>query len=139
MAEIDAVDPAEVEQLVHDDPDPDAWVRALAVDSARPDPAKKEATWTAIVEDHTVPMGSLAHIGRAFWRRSQGEILAPYADRYLRGPADLAPGGMIPALGLSSALYPRAGVGAAFAEKAVAAAQGRGGQPGRRQDGHRVD
>jgi aminopeptidase N len=128
LAEIDSVDPAEVERLVHDDPDPDAWVRALAVDSARPDPEKKQATWKAIVEDHTVPMGSLAQIGRAFWRRSQGEILAPYADRYLQALPSFV--GMIPALGLSNALYPKAGVGAAFAEKAVAAAKAEGVSPG---------
>ena len=122
LAEIDSVDPAEVEQLVHEDPDPDSWVRALAVDSARPDPEMKAATWKAIVEDHTVPMGSLGHVRRAFWRRSQGEILAPYADRYLEILPTLHLGGMIPALSVSSALYPRSGVGAAFARKAVAAA-----------------
>ena len=124
LAEIDSVDPAEVDQLVRDDPDPDAWLRALAVDSARPDPAKKEATWKAMVEDHKVPRGALANIGRAFWRRSQGEILAPYADRYLEALPTLHLGGMISALGLSNALYPKAGVGTAFAERAVAAAKG---------------
>ena len=129
LAEIDVVDPAEVDQLVHDDPDPDSWVRALAVDSARPDPAKKEATWKAIVEDHRVPRGALANIGRAFWRRSHAEILAPYADRYLQALPTLHLGGMIPALGLSSSLYPKAGVGAAFAEKATAAAKSEGISP----------
>jgi aminopeptidase N len=124
LAEIDGVDPAEVDQLVRDDPDPDAWLRALAVDSARPDPAKKETTWKAMVEDHKVPRGALANIGRAFWRRSQGEILAPYADRYLEALPTLHLGGMISALGLSNALYPKAGVGAEFAERAVAAAKG---------------
>ena len=129
LAEIDSVDPAEVEQLVHKDPDPDSWVRALAVDSARPDPEKKEATWKAIVEDHKVPMGSLGHIRRAFWRRSQGEILTPYADRYLESLPTLHLAGMIPALSVSSALYPRAGVGTAFAAKAVAAAGAEGVSP----------
>jgi aminopeptidase N len=129
LAELDAVEPAEVDQLVHDDPDPDSWVRALAVDSARPDPARKDATWKAIAEGHKVPRGSLANIGRAFWRRSQAEILAPYADRYLQALPTLHLGGMIPALGLSNVLYPKAGVGAAFAEKAVAAAKGEGVSP----------
>jgi aminopeptidase N len=129
LAEVDSVDPAEVDQLVHDDPDPDSWVRALAVDSARPDPAKKEATWKAITEDHKVPRGALGNIGRAFWRRSQGEILAPYADRCLQALPTLHLGGMISVLGLSSALYPKAGVGAAFAEKAVAAAKADGVSP----------
>jgi aminopeptidase N len=129
LAEIDVVDAAEVDQLGHDDPDPDSWVRAMAVDSARPDPAKKEATWTAIVENHRVPRGSLATIGRAFWRRSQTGILAPYADRYLQALPTLHIHGLIPALGLSSSLYPKAGVGAAFAEQAVAAATSEGISP----------
>jgi aminopeptidase N len=101
----------------------------LAVDSSRPDPAKKDATWTAIVEDRRVPRGALATIGRAFWRRSHAEILAPYADRYLRALPTLHLGGMISALGLSSSLYPKAGVGAAFAEQAVAAARAEGISP----------
>jgi aminopeptidase N len=130
LAEIDVVDPAEVEQLVRDDPDPDAWVRALVVDSARPDPAMKEVTWTAIVDEHRVPMGSLREIRRAFWRRSQGDILAPYADRYLEVLPTLHHRGMIPALGVSSALYPRAGVDAAFAVRAVDAAGADGVSPG---------
>jgi aminopeptidase N len=129
LAEIDVVDPAEVGQLGHDDPDPDSWVRALAVDSARPDPATKEATWTAIVEEHRVPRGALATIGRAFWRRSHAEILAPYADRYLQVLPTLHLRGMIAALGLSSSLYPKAGVGAAFAEQAIAAATSEGISP----------
>jgi aminopeptidase N len=123
LAEVDSVDRAEIDQLVHDDPDPDSWVRAMAVDSARPDPAKKEATWKAIVEEHRVPRGALADVGRAFWRRSQAEILAPYSDRYLKVLPTLHLGGLIPALGLSSSLYPRAGVGADFAERAIEAAK----------------
>jgi aminopeptidase N len=129
LAEVRSVDPAEVDQLVRDDPDPDSWVRALTVDSARPDPAKKDATWTAIVDERRVPRGTLATIGRAFWRRSQAAILAPYADRYLRALPTLHLGGMISALGLSSSLYPKAGVGAAFAEQAVAAATAEGISP----------
>ncbi len=129
LAELDAADPAEVDRLVHRDPDPDSWLRALAVDSARPDPAKKEATWKAITQDHKVPRGALASIGAAFWRRSQGEILAPYAERYLQALPSLHLGGMISALGLTTALYPKAGVGAEFADRAVAAAQRDGISP----------
>jgi aminopeptidase N len=123
LAEIGSVDPAEVDQLADTDPDPDTWLQVLTVDSARPDPACKEATWAAIVDDHKVPMGALGKIGAAFWRRSQGALLAPYADRYLQLLPTLHLRGMIPALSLSAALYPRAGADAAFAERAVAAAQ----------------
>jgi aminopeptidase N len=65
----------------------------------------------------------LGKIGSAFWRRSQGALLAPYAERYLQLLPTLHLRGMIPALTLSAALYPRAGADAAFAERAVAAAQ----------------
>jgi aminopeptidase N len=129
LAEIDTVDPAEVERLADADPDPDSWLRALAVNSARPDPESKRAAWAAMVEDHTVPMGALSSIGAAFWRRSQGEILAPYADRYLELLPTLHLRGMIPAITLSNMLYPHAGVDAAFAERAVAAARADGVSP----------
>jgi aminopeptidase N len=129
LAEIGEADRTEVERMVQADPDPDAWVQALIVDSARPDPERKEATWTAIVDDHRVPIGSLRTVGRAFWRRSQNQILAPYADRYLESLPVLHLGGMIPAIVLSEALYPRAGVDAAFAERAVAAARANGVSP----------
>ena len=129
LAEIDSVDQAEVERLVRSDPNPDSWVRALAVDTACPDPAKKETTWRAIVEDRKVPMGSLGPVRRAFWIRSQGEILAPYAERYLEILPTLHLAGMIPALSLSFSLYPRAGVGVSFAQAAIAAAQAEGVSP----------
>ena len=123
LAEVGSVEPAEVEQLTHQDPDPDAWVRALTVNAARPDPAMKEATWKRTVEDHAVPMGSLREISRAFWRRSQDDILTPYADRYLQLLPTLHHLGMIPAMTVSGHLYPFAGTDAAFAERAVAAAK----------------
>jgi len=123
LAEIGTVDRAEVDQLADTDPDPDTWLQVLTVDSARPDQAGKEATWAAIVEDHKVPMGAMAKISGAFWRRSQGSLLAPYAERYLELLPTLHLRGMIPALAVSGTLYPRAGVDAAFAERAVAAAR----------------
>ncbi len=129
LAEIDSVDQSEIDRLSDEDPDPDTWLRALAVDSSRPDADKKEATWNAIVEDHRVPMGALGDIRRAFWRRSQGELLAPYADRYLEILPTLHLAGMIPALSMSGALFPRAGVDARFAERAVAAAGADGISP----------
>jgi aminopeptidase N len=55
--------------------------------------------------------------------------LTPYADRYLESLPTLHLAGMIPALSVSSALYPRAGVGTAFAAKAVAAAGAEGVSP----------
>jgi aminopeptidase N len=124
LAEIGKVDPAEVERVSREDPDPDSWIRALSVDAARPDAQAKEAAWAAMLTDHKVPMGALTPVRRAFWCRSQGEILAPYADRYLASLPTLHLGGMIPAISLSKALYPRAGVDASFPAKAIAAANG---------------
>ncbi|MGI8577970.1 MAG: aminopeptidase N [Nocardioidaceae bacterium] len=129
LAELGNVDEADIDALKNDDPDPDSWVRALAVDSARPDQQSKETTWRAIVEEHKVPIGSLGEVHRAFWRRSQGSLLAPYADKYLAVLPELHKAGMIPALSVSSAMYPRAGVDATFADRAVAAAKADGVSP----------
>jgi aminopeptidase N len=129
LAEIDSADPAEVERLLHADPDPDSWARALAVDAAHPDPHKKDAAWRAIVEDHKVPLGSLGQVCRAFWCRSQDRLLEPYADRYLGILPTLHRDGMMAALTLSNVLYPRAGVDPAFPSKAVIAAHAEGVSP----------
>jgi aminopeptidase N len=129
LAEIGTVDPAEVEQLGREDPDPDSWIKALSVDAARPDPQAKEAAWTAMLDDHKVPMGALVLVRRAFWRRSQDAILAPYGDRFLASLPTLHLGGMIPAISLSKSLYPRAGVDASFAPRAIAAANGEAVSP----------
>jgi aminopeptidase N len=128
LAEIDTVDPADVERLAEEDPDPDAWVKALAVDAARPDPDKKEAAWTAMVE-RKVPVGSIGVVRRAFWRRPQGAILSPYANRYLDLLPVLDRDGMIPAIALSGGLYPTAGVDSDFVQRAVAAARADGVSP----------
>ncbi|MGI8702005.1 MAG: aminopeptidase N [Nocardioidaceae bacterium] len=121
-AELGDVDQREIDELMGQDPDPDSWVRAVAVDSARPDTDSKERTWNLVSLEHKVPMGSLGQVRRAFWRRSQGELLAPYADRFIDLLPTLHHRGMIPALAVTNSLYPRAGVGTEFAERAVAAA-----------------
>ncbi|MGH3472266.1 MAG: hypothetical protein ACRDPG_09515, partial [Nocardioidaceae bacterium] len=125
----DDVDSAEIEALSSRDPDPDSWVRALAVNSARPDPAAKEETWRAIVDDFRVPMGSLGQLRRAFWQRGQRELLAPYASRYLEALPRLHTLGMLPALALSTAMYPAAGVGEGFPARAERAAKEPGVSP----------
>jgi aminopeptidase N len=65
----------------------------------------------------------------ALWRRSQGELLKPFAERYIEVLPTLHLHGMIPALSISNALYPRAGVDAAYAERALAAARAEGVSP----------
>jgi aminopeptidase N len=123
LAELGRADKAEVESLSSEDPDPDAWVRALAADTAVADPAAKEAAWTAIVDEHKVPMGSIGEMVTAFWRPAQDDILAPYAQRFLETLPKLSSSGMIPALVLSQGMFPVEAVGADFIEqvKVVAA------------------
>jgi len=128
LAEIDTVSPADVQRLTDEDPDPDAWVKALTVDAARPDPQMKEAAWTAMVE-RKVPVGLIGVVRRGFWRRSQGAMLAHYADRYLDILPILDRDGMIPAIALSGGLYPTAGVDAGFAQRALTAARADGVSP----------
>jgi aminopeptidase N len=128
-AEVSTVDKSEVDTLLNTDLDPDAWVRALAVDAAKPDADLKEAAWQAVIVERRIPIGSLGDVRRAFWRRSQDELLAPYGDRYLELLPTLHTLGMIPALSISNAMFPRAGVGLEFAERAVAAAKADGVAP----------
>jgi len=107
LAVLDRVDLAEVDRLEAEDPDPDAWVRALAVRTARPDAAAKEKAWEAILGGTTVPLGSGYEIARAFWQRSQREVLAPFGPRFLDSLEQMGSGGMIPAMMASGVLFPR--------------------------------
>ncbi len=77
------VDDAEIAAAQAADPDPDAWVRALAVRAARPTAEDKDQTWRAVVVDHTVPIGSIGTVAQAFWRPSQDTVLRPYPRRFL--------------------------------------------------------
>jgi aminopeptidase N len=122
-AEVGAAEQAEVEALQARDPDPDSWVRALAVAAARPDLAGKDAAWKALVEERRVPMGSVGMVGRTLWRRSQDGILAAYRDRYLEVLPILHRHGMIPAMSIAGALFPRSTRDETFVERAIAAAQ----------------
>jgi aminopeptidase N len=115
------VDPEAVAALRDKDPDPDAWVRELAVDAARPDPASKQAVWRVVMEEHKVPIGSMGEVSRAFWQSSQATVLAPFSGRYLQALPDLGSAGMIPAMVRAGSMFPVFGVDAAFADEAVAA------------------
>ncbi len=128
-ADVRHVDQAEVEALEARDPDPDSWVRALAVGAARPATAGKDAAWKAVIEDHRVPIGSVGMVGRAFWRRSQDAMLAPYAERYLEFLPTLHNYGMIPAMSIGGAMFPRSIGDEAFIERATAAANQRDVSP----------
>jgi aminopeptidase N len=99
------------------DPDPDAWVRALEVEAAEPTPSAKEAAWRAVVLEHKVPVGLLGRVGRSFWQPGQGDVLRPYADRYLQALSALNGVSMIPAMATAAAMFPLVGTDQAFVER----------------------
>ena len=79
--------------------------------------------------DRTVPVGSFNAVGSAFWRPGQDDVLAPYAERYLELLPSLHEGGMIPAMVLTTGLFPLFGIDEACLD---ARARGRG-RPGARR------
>jgi aminopeptidase N len=113
---------AEVRLLLDRDPDPDAWVRALAVRAATPDADEKKAVWQTVMVDRAVPISSVGQVATAFWRPGQDHLLAPYAQRYLDLVPDLQRGGMIPAMVFTNRLFPLFAVDQAFLERAKASA-----------------
>uniref|UniRef100_UPI0015F0DBA3 ERAP1-like C-terminal domain-containing protein n=1 Tax=Streptomyces shenzhenensis TaxID=943815 RepID=UPI0015F0DBA3 len=104
--------------LLERDPDPDAWVRALTVRAALPDPAAKDEVWQRLAVDREVPVHAVAPVAAAFWRPGQDAQLAPYAERYLAAVPQLHQGGMIPAMTYATQLFPPYAVDAAYIEKA---------------------
>ncbi|MFJ8154572.1 aminopeptidase N [Streptomyces sp. NPDC094468] len=114
---------AESAALLARDPDPDAWVRALTVRAALPDPAAKAEVWRQVAVDRTVPVQSVGAVAAAFWRPGQDALLAPYAEHYLTEIPQLDQGGMIPAMVYTSQLFPLYGIDSAFVEKAQQAGQ----------------
>ncbi len=122
FAALGRLDRAEIDAIRDRDPDPDSWVRALAVESAQPTTSAKEAAWQAVIDQRKVPIGSLAELSSAFWQPSQADLLAPYADRYLAALPGLGSAGMIVAMSTAFAMFPLDGVGADFIDEVVSIA-----------------
>ena len=59
LAELDQLDESDVESLLAEDPDPDAWVNALRARTARPTAEAKESAWQAVMIDRKVPQDVL--------------------------------------------------------------------------------
>ena len=104
------------------DPDPDAWVRAVAVRAASPDPAAKEATWQTVVVDRSVPVSDVKQVTALFWRPGQDAALAPFAERFLELAPHAHRGGMTPAMVFANRLFPLYGIDERFLERAAAVA-----------------
>jgi aminopeptidase N len=100
-------DPEQVQALLDRDPDPDAWVRALQVTAARPDPATKDEVWTELFDKKSVPAGTpIQNTAAAFWRPGQSELLMPYTHRYLDEMTHVLGGGMLSRLSLVRSMLP---------------------------------
>jgi aminopeptidase N len=118
-AELGGDTAAEVDALLTTDPDPDSKFRALAVRAATPDAAEKAAIWR-LMAGRSIPIGSFRPVAAAFWRPGQEELLAPYAEEYLRLLPELDRGGMIPAMYYTGRLFPMYAVDEAFLARAEA-------------------
>ena len=105
------------------DPNPEAWIRALAVQAAVPSAQAKQAVWQKVTDEHAVPVGALSSVMSTFWRPGQGELLAPYAARYLEVLPTLERGGMISAMVFTNQLFPLHGIGQDYPDAALAAAE----------------
>jgi aminopeptidase N len=74
----------------------------------RPDPAAKEAAWTAALADEQPRRMALAH-ARGFWAPGQEHILVPYRDRYFTEALPAVSGREVSVAGrLARLLYPTA-------------------------------
>ena len=129
LAELDRVDGSDVEQLVADDPNPDAWMNAVRVRAAESAPEAKAEAWQAVMVDRKIPPGVIGRAGRAFWQPGQEAVLTPYAEKYLASLREISDTGMLWALSLSAAFYPAVGGEDGFVDRLEEAAAGDGVSP----------
>ncbi len=122
FAALGEFDEQQIEALRSTDPDPDSWLRALAVEAARPSSTSKQAAWEAVVDQRKVPVGNMREVALAFWQPSQPELLAPFAERYLAALPGLGGAGMIVAMTVANAMFPLTGVGSDFLDRVQAVA-----------------
>ncbi|MEJ7744504.1 MAG: ERAP1-like C-terminal domain-containing protein [Nocardioidaceae bacterium] len=122
FAALGEFDQQQIEALRSTDPNPDSWLRALAVEAARPSATSKEVAWQAVVDQRKVPGGNMREVALAFWQPSQPELLAPFAERYLAALPGLGGAGMIVAMMVANAMFPLTGVGSDFLDRVQAVA-----------------
>ncbi|MEP6814309.1 MAG: aminopeptidase N [Marmoricola sp.] len=124
LAELGRLDESDVERLLGDDPNPDAWINAVRAHAALPSAKAKSQTWQAVMVDRKIPPGVLGRVGRSFWRPGQEELLARHAESFLEALPLLGDAGMMWALSLSGGFYPAVAGNDGFVERLdVAAAQ----------------
>ena len=122
-AELGGDTAAEVGPLRDRDTDPDVRFRELAVRAAAPDVAGKRSVWQALAVDREVPISLVSRVATAFWRPGQGEVLAPYAERYLELLPGLGQGGMIPGMVYTARLFPLFTIDGAYLDRALSVAR----------------
>ena len=129
LAELDRLDESDVEALLAEDANPDAWMSALQARTARPTVAAKDAAWQAVMVERKIPPGVIGRVGRSFWRPDQEDLVTPYAERFIESLPMIGDAGMIWALSLSFAFYPLAGGGDGYLDRLEAAAGSAGVSP----------
>jgi aminopeptidase N len=133
LAELDRLDDSEVESLLAEDPDPDAWVNALRARTARPAAEAKDLAWRAVMVDRKIPPDVLGRVGRSFWRPGQEELLTPFAEQFLKCLPELGDAGMLWAMSLAGGFYPAVGGEDDFLDRLGIAAGADGVSPTVRQ------
>jgi aminopeptidase N len=129
LAELDVLDDTDVEKLLAEDPNPDAWLSALVARTARAADEAKAQAWQTVVDERRVPPNAVRRVGRSFWRPGQEALVTPYAERYLESLASFGGSGMIWGQVFSRAFYPWVGGGEDFLERLGAAADQDGVSP----------
>jgi aminopeptidase N len=129
LAELDRLDDSEVDSLLAEDPNPDAWESALAARAAVPTEEAKAAAWQVVMDERKAAPNLVQRVGRSFWRPGQEDLVAPYAEKYLEALPTLGDSGMIVALVLSRGFYPTVGGGEDFPDRLTDAAKGDGVSP----------
>jgi aminopeptidase N len=129
LAELGEYDQAAPDELAGRDPNPDSWVRALAVRAARPDQREKLRVWETVVHKLEVPMGMVREVATAFWRPGQDELLAPFAERFREAMPSMGDAGWIAGLSISGSMFPIYAVDSAFADAVTASANASGISP----------
>jgi aminopeptidase N len=122
LAELGQLDESDVEQLLADDPNPDAWINAARTHSAIPTADAKAQAWQAVVVDRKIPSDFVWGVGQSFWRPGQEQLLAPYAEAFLQALPQFGDTGMLWALSLSRGFYPAVGGDGTFLDRLDAAA-----------------
>ena len=119
LAELGLLDTGELEQLLHDDPNPEAWASAETVRAAQPDAEAKQRAWELTFDQRKVPVDLMPRMGTAFWRRGQENVLQPYLDSYVAGLPGITGSGMQWALAVVGSMFPRAASDEAYVARLV--------------------